>query len=262
MTPPDTSSPNPRQPADLADWLQTPMGRYVTAWEEKQLDAMVADLFGYHAVQIGLTQFDFLRNNRIPSRTLCDFTTDGRLVDVLASSEALPFESGSVDLVLLPHALEFAEHPHQVLREVERILVPEGQLIVAGFNPYSLWGARRLAQRRVGAFPWQGQYLSVRRLKDWLQLLSFDTRGGGFGCYAPPMRQQRWLDRFNFMDAAGERWWPVCGGVYLLQAVKRVHSMRLIQPKWRTRSARRKSLAPVASPGQRVARIHRKQNDD
>ncbi|KAA3655284.1 MAG: class I SAM-dependent methyltransferase [Proteobacteria bacterium] len=249
-------------PSDLSHWLQTPMGRYVMDWEAKRFDAMVADLFGYHAVQIGLTQFDFLRDNRIPARIRCDFSGEGRDADVLAEPEALPFETGSVDLVLLPHALEFAEHPHQVLREVERILVPEGQVIIAGFNPFSLWGARRLLQRREGDFPWQGQYLSVRRIKDWLQLLSFETRGGGFGCYAPPVHQQRWLERFHFMDAAGDRWWPVCGGVYLLQAVKRVHGMRLIQPKWRSRAARRKTLAPVASPGQRVARIHRKQNDE
>lgn len=248
--------------SDLAHWLTTPMGRYVMDWEAARFDAMVADLFGYHAVQVGLTQFDFLRNNRIPARIRCDFTGEERDADVLAEPEALPFETGSVDLVLLPHALEFAEHPHQVLREVERILVPEGQVIIAGFNPFSLWGARRVLQRRAGDFPWQGQYLSVRRIKDWLQLLSFETRAGGFGCYAPPVRQQRWLERFHFMDAAGDRWWPVCGGVYLLQAVKRVHGMRLIQPNWRTRAARRKTLAPVASPGQRVARHNRKQHDN
>jgi hypothetical protein len=65
-------------------------------------------------------------------------------------------------------------------------------------------------------------------------------------CYAPPCRQQKWLDRFRFMEAAGDRWWPVGGGVYFLQAVKKVRGVRLIMPKWSDRLAPAKRLA--ASP--------------
>ena len=225
----------------LAEWLESPQGRYISAWEQARFDLLVADLFGYNAVQIGLSELDLLRNNRMPYRFGCgpDGAVAVRNLDI-----ALPFASASLDLVLLPHGLEFSSHPHQVLREVERVLVPEGNVIVSGFNPYSLWGARRLAARGRGVFPWQGQYLSVRRLKDWFALLGFETQAAVFGCYAPPAIQQRWLERWNFMDRAGSRSWPFLGGVYILQAVKRVMGMRLIVPNWRDARAAAKSLAP------------------
>ena len=228
------------------------------AWEAEHFDLMVADLFGYHAVQVGLGGVDLLRNNRIPVRVRCDSGGSRDVRMLLAEPEVLPFEANSVDLLLLPHVLEFAALPHQVLREVERVLVPEGRVIVSGFNPLSLWGVRRFAQRRNKHYPWEGQYLSVRRLKDWLKLLSFDVHGAHFGCYAPPLGQDKWLARCRFMDRIGKRWWPVCGGVYVLQAVKRVHGMRLIQPKWRTRAVRAKSLSTVAQKGPRVVNGFRK----
>ena len=248
-------------PLELEQWLASPGGQYVMEWEAEMFDSMVADLFGYHAVQVGMTQFDFLRNNRMTARSLCERAGAGSRAHVLACPEALPFESSSLDLVLLPHALEFSDHPHEVLREVERVLMPEGHVIIAGFNPLSLWGARRGLQRHSRHFPWHGHYLSGRRLKDWLQLLGFEARPGTFGCYAPPFSKKQWLERFRFMDAIGRRWWPVCGGVYLLQAVKRVHGMRLIQPNWRNKRTRAKALAPVAQRGQRVAKNYRTRNE-
>lgn len=225
----------------LTEWLASPQGRYVTAWEQARFDALVADLFGYNAVQLGLSELDLLRDNRMTFRLRCggDGAVAVRNLDV-----ALPFASSSLDLVLLPHGLEFSSHPHQVLREVERVLVPDGNVIVSGFNPYSFWGARRFLAGRQGAFPWQGQYLSVRRLKDWFALLGFETQAAVFGCHAPPVVQQRWLERWNFIDPAGGRWWPFLGGIYILQAVKRVTGMRLIVPNWRDARAAAKVLAP------------------
>lgn len=210
---------------------------------------MVADLFGYHAVQIGLPECAFLRANRIPYRIHCARYGDAA---VLGNADALPFATGSLDLVLLPHILEFSAQPHQVLREVERVLMPEGSVIISGFNPFSLWGLHRLAARRGGQFPWRGQYLSVRRIKDWLALLGFDTQSGSFGCYAPPFRQAHWLERWRFMDKAGDRWWPICGGAYIIQGIKRVHGMRLITPNWRDARATAKRLSPVAQRGRQV----------
>lgn len=227
----------------LAEWLDSPQGRYAMDWELARFDLLVSDIFGYNAVQIGLPQLDLLRNNRMAFRFLGG--EDGE-VAVRSLATALPFASASTDLVLLPHGLEFSPQPHQVLREVERVLVPEGIVIVSGFNPFSLWGGRRLAARSEGAFPWRGQYLSVPRLKDWFALLGFETQVVEFGCYAPPVVQQKWLERWNILERPGRRWWPILGGVYVLQAVKRVSGMRLILPNWRDRRSAAKTLAPVA----------------
>ena len=226
----------------LEAWLETAQGRYVLAWEQASLDAAVTDVFGFNALQLGMAQCDFLRANRIPLRQK---TGEGGPVDVLCDLPALPFASHSTDLVVLPHVLEFHADAHQILREIERILIPEGQLIVTGFNPRSLWGLRNRFDR-TGSFPWHGNYLSVARLKDWLKLLGFEVDPGHYGCFAPPFDQSAWLHRLQFLGSRGNRWWGVPGGVYLLRAIKRTHAMRLITPQWRRNAVSGKALRPVA----------------
>jgi ubiquinone/menaquinone biosynthesis C-methylase UbiE len=150
----------------------------------------------------------------------------------------LPFPNQSLDLLVLPHTLELARDPHLTLREVERVLVPEGRVMILGFNPASLWGLRQRlghARRSIGLgrrappfLPRSGEFLNYWRLRDWLRLLSFEVEGGRFGCYRPPYASARWLERSAWMEPLGERWWPVLGAVYFLEAVKRVRGMRLV----------------------------------
>jgi SAM-dependent methyltransferase len=212
----------------LSEWFSTPQGGYVLAREQKYFEHTVSDIFGYNALQLGSPEHDFLRGSRIPLR----FTgADQAGAQVRLCGDELPFASDSLDLVLLPHVLEFAGHPHQILREVERVMMPEGSLIISGFNPRSLWGMRRALGCRQG-YPWNGHFIALPRLKDWLALLGFEVAGGRFAAYAPPFQQTHWLERCSFMEAAGDRWWAVSGGVYFLHAVKRVHGMRLIKPQW------------------------------
>ncbi|HYC48500.1 MAG TPA: methyltransferase domain-containing protein [Burkholderiales bacterium] len=234
--------PDTAAPTDIDDWFATPLGQYLLEREYAYFDQAVADVFGYNAFQVGLPQLDLLRASRIPLR--CRVAPKGP-VDVRSDFGELPIATASTDLVLLPHVLEFAEHPHQILRDVARILMPEAHVIVSGFNPFSLWGMRRRLHR-ASDFPWRGRFISLMRVKDWLALLGFEVIGGQMACYAPPSRQQKWLERFSFMEAAGDRWWPISGGVYFLQAVKRVRGVRLIMPKWSDRLAPVKQLA--ASP--------------
>jgi SAM-dependent methyltransferase len=230
----------------IDDWLQTPQGRYVMDWEMERIDSLVVDLFGYNALQLGLPEIDLLAHNRIPLRQVAGET--GK-VDVVCDLRELPFAANSIDLAVLPHVLEFHDNPHQILREVERILIPDGQLVITGFNPLSLWGLRRRLPNCPTGFPYSGSYISVLRLKDWLQLLSFEVDRGNFGCYAPPFRDTRWLKRFHFMEAAGDRWWSFAGGVYMLRAVKRIRGMRLILPPWEQSKAPHKALTPIAQKG-------------
>lgn len=230
---------------DLEHWLESPAGRYVLDWEHATHDALVADIFGFNAVQISLPAHDFLRGNRMPLRFRCDDSRSSAGVQTIADLHHLPFASASVDLVVMPHALEFDSNPHQVLREVERVLVPEGQVIITGFNPFSLWGMRRFVTRCPVAAPWRGSYLSVPRLREWLSLLGFEMQTARFGCYAPAFEQERWLRRCGWMERLGAKFWPPAGAVYSTQAVKRQHGLRLITPKWHDRKARAKALATV-----------------
>lgn len=225
----------------LDRWLASLPGRHVLAWEQGQVDDLVADVFGYHALQIGLPQANFLRANRIPLRQKA---ADLGSADLRCHYAALPIASNSTDLVVLPHVLEFSDEPHQILREVERILIPEGQVIVIGFNPLSLWGVKRRFDRS-GEFPWNGSYLSLNRLKDWLKLLGFEVDRGCLGCYLPPLERLQWLQCRPTTLRAGERWWNFSGGVYALRAIKRTHGMRLITPDWKKKPVRAKALRPI-----------------
>src|SRR5581483_5683689 len=127
--------------SSLSGWLATPPGAYVLGWELAQFDSAVDDVFGYRAVQIGLPEVDFLRQNRIQFRFSLALEPGAA---VAADPLQLPLESQSVDLLALPHVLEFHANPHEVLREVERVLRPEGHVVLSGFNSASLWRLRQL----------------------------------------------------------------------------------------------------------------------
>ena len=258
----------------MAQWLQSPPGRYLLAWEQAQLDQTVADVFGFHALQLGLAELDALRANRMPHRWVASASVhqpddlpprappavsgEGNStlmplpegVALHCDFDALPFASQSLDLVVLPHALELARDPHDALREVERVLRPEGRVVIVGFNPNSLWGLRQRAGRwraRLGLggqlyLPSEAEFISYGRMRDWLRLLGFEVERGRFGCWRPPFGSERGLARLGWMETAGARGWPVLGAVYLVEAVKRVRGMRLVG------LARRSKLAPKAAP--------------
>jgi len=221
--------PNCKIPANsLSEWFASEQGGYVLKREQDYFDHTVADIFGFNAVQLGLPEQDFLHNSRIPLRFSAG-NQPGNSVRLVCTE--LPFACDSLDLVLLPHVLEFSDNPHQIIREVERVLMPEGNLIISGFNPFSLWGMKRVLGRKHG-YPWSGHFINLARMKDWLALLGFEVVGGRFAAYAPPLQNAKLLERFAFMEKAGDRWWAVSGGVYFLHAIKRVPGMRLIQPQW------------------------------
>ena len=209
---------------------------------------MLADCFGYHALQLGMPGLQALRANRMPSRWVAVDEIHSTMAAAQGLSlegclhcdfHALPFPSKSLDLVVLPHTLELSADPHQTLREVERVLVPEGRVVITGFNPASLWGVSRRWNPQLRA---QGDWMPYWRLRDWLRLLSFEIEGGRFGCYQPHLAHERWQERLRWMDRLGDRWWPVLGSVYALSAVKRLRGLRVVGLQ---RSARRAGVAPA-----------------
>ena len=240
-----------------ANWYETPLGEYLARHEQDFFDKSVADIFGFNAVQFGLTQYRLLRNCRIP---YCFYANSTGPVEARISFDALPFADQSIDLLLLPHVLEFADHPHQILREAARVLMPEGQIIISGFNPLSLWGARKSFGAKNN-YPWHGNFLHLARIKDWLELLEFEIVSGKMCCYVPPIQREKWLRRFEFLEAMGDRWWALAGGVYFLQAKKKVVGMRLLTPNWKTAPAAKAGLAPVAQKRFNVQQVNIQSQD-
>ncbi len=260
---------------ELGEWLLTPPGRCLLEWEQACLDEAVADLFGFHALQLGLPEMDALRTNRMPCRwvaseglvvpspiplppTTLEATTTltgAQSLTLHCLPEALPFPDQSLDLVVMPHTLELARDAHQALAEVARVLRPEGRLVLVGLNPASLWALRqKLGRLRRGLglgrselfLPRTGDFIGYWRLRDWLRLLSLEVECARFGCYRPPLRSDTWLARGAWVEPVGERWWPVLGAVYFVQAVKRVRGMRLVGLVPRPARAARAVPSPVA----------------
>lgn len=228
----------------LHDWFQSPLGAYLIAQECAWLNQVTPDIFGYHAIQLGLPAFDLLRESRIVHRLTVSPEVARQPNHVQAQFHELPFDTQSIDLCVLPHVLEFSEIPHEVLREIDRVLRPEGRVLVLGFNPWSLFGTRKLWTSK--GYPWQGQFVSLVRIKDWLQLLGLEPASGRLACYIPPCETEKWQRRFRFMEPSGDRWWGVAGGVYMLEAIKRVQGMRLIAPVWSDKKIRERKFATVA----------------
>ncbi len=241
----------------MGGWLRTPPGQYLLDWEQERVDKAVADIFGYHALQMGLPELDGLRANRMPHRWVASdrladpervaiapprdiaisTTPLKRPIALRCDADALPFPSSSLDLVVMPHTLELAQDPHLALSEASRVLMPEGRLVIVGFNPASLWGLRQRLGRTQNSLgigdkrlflPSSGEFIGYWRLRDWLRLLSFEIEVGKFGCYRPPWASDKWLARAAWMEGVGRQWWPVLGAVYFLVAVRRVRGLRLI----------------------------------
>lgn len=196
-------------------WFASGFGRWVMAQEQHYCKRMLGEMFGFYALQLGHRQRSLTRAAPMRNHAIIGF---GNGCQVLADWTALPFASETVDCVLLAHALEAAATPHAVLREAVRVLRPQGRLVVIGFNPWSLLGAR------LAVIPWRERWLPLRRVKDWLALLEMSVVEGQFAVFMPP-HQRRARRQLGWLEKAGRRWWPLCGGVYFLNTIKHLPTM-------------------------------------
>ncbi len=192
---------------------------------------MLTDLFGYQLVQVGELGADtqHLASCPIRYKTVISHrdTSDVQGVIVAAAAQ-LPIATDCIDAMVLVHTLDFSRDPHQVLREAERVLIPEGRLIVIAFNPFSLWGLWRVFGRRQGNIPWSGHFVSYPRLNDWLSLLGFGIERMDVMEFRPPTCGAQ----LDAIERLGRRFWPMFAGVYIVRAVKRVSRVTPLRPRW------------------------------
>ncbi|MEI6868760.1 MAG: class I SAM-dependent methyltransferase [Methylophilaceae bacterium] len=221
------------------EWFKSPLGQYLLRLEYGYINPIVMDTFGFYAIQMGNFDIDFLDHSRIPNK----FSLNSNHADLMASNEALPFEEASVDLLIAPHILEQMAEPYELLKEIRRVLIPEGRLIISGFNPMSLWGIKRLLSFDID-YPWNTKFIPLSKIKEWLPIIGLEMVEGKMGCYVPPIQQSSWLKKLHTMEKLGDRWWPMLGGFYFLVIQKRVHGMTPIRPLWKKKLIK----TPVYSP--------------
>lgn len=230
---------------ELRAWHLHGAGHLLLETERVQMDDVLQNLFGYHLLQVGRPHDeDLLTSSRISHRIVLDDDIkhgDCSATSLCSALDELPIASDSIDVVVLPHTLEFEEDPHRVLREVERVLIAEGHVVVLGLNPWSMWGVTCWMRRRHGAPPWGGRFLGLMRIKDWLALLGFDIILTRQYFFRPPLQRKGVMRKLMFMEKVGAHLWPHLSGAYLVVAKKRVTAITPIKPRWKPR----RSLMPV-----------------
>lgn len=206
----------------LHHWFRTALGRVVLDAECRLLSRQLANTYARTILQLGA-----YGDGERPAlfgdarQWVADRWPDGP-VDIAADGAEMPFASDSMDVVLLVHRLEFAEAPHDVLRECARVVAPQGRLINLGFNPYSFWGVRRLVAGHRGRAPWSGRYLGRARLEDWLKVLGLEIERRDGLLLRPPFSDDTRMQRFAGIERRGQRYARWVGGVHVTVARKRV----------------------------------------
>ncbi len=235
----------------LSRWMRGPGGAELLRTEVERVHGAVGNLFGYHCLQVGdLAGADLLGASRILGRSIVDIDggTPSRAYPVVTgAATSLPIDSHAVDVVILPHVLEFEPQPHEALREASRVLVPEGSLVILGFNPVSVTGLRRALTYRTAVAPWCGTYFGAGRLRDWLTLLGFDIVDQR-PCFSLKSGTRPWrAGGRSFVE-----WFPpALASARLVLAKKRVNAMLVTRSRWTPR--RRLAVAGLAGPAARAA---------
>lgn len=213
-------------------WLASPLGTTVLELETRVLADELADVFGFELLQLGSWGHGGEISMSARTQHRCWVAPDASgPSSIRAELHALPIATGSVEAVLLPHTLEHAPHPHEMLREVERVLMGEGHVLICGFNPLGPWGLRHLVSR--GQFPPSAaRLMSEGRIRDWLGLLGFEVVNVRRYLFAPPWTQ-RLSDRTrSWLEERGSPLAPWLAGAYLVKACKRVRTLTPIRPAW------------------------------
>ncbi len=223
---------------DLKLWFSSDLGQQLLDAEQQAIEPLISSLFGYHLAQVGYLS-DYLLYRQAPASHKFLMVPEIGLgmpeEAVLGTPADLPFASDCIDAVILHHALDFAESPHQVLREAARVLRPGGKLVIVGFNPAGLWGLYRSIRGKKKQVPWCGHFIRQRRLHDWLTLLELKQEDFQSGFYRPPLSNQSWMQRLACVEKWGASYFAKSGGFYITIATKETLSMTPIAMNWRCR---------------------------
>lgn len=216
--------------SEPTSFYQEHLGDLLIQSEQQVLKSYFDRLFGLHLVWIGYNALAPVLETSLVQHKLVlgDFVYPNlRASKLSAHPERLGIQPDSIDVVILAHALENSLKPHQVLREAYRILRPEGQLFITGFNPFSMLGIWHSLKFKQKLF-------SVHRMVDWCQVLDLELLKKEYFFYRPPIQHAKTMDKLEKLDSILSKIIPSIGGGYCLNFVKRVAKLTPIRPKWRT----------------------------
>ena len=209
--------------AELESWYSRKNGQYLLDNIREHLENSLATAFGYHILQLGVTRQHPLFDDSPINHRIYAAQRTGDAIGLVARCDELPLESDSIDILIAHHSLEFVADPHQSLREMQRVLAPQGHLMIIGFNPYSAFGAAAYLKGLSRQSPWRNHHaVGSHRLTDWLRLLGCEVQNCSYLYALPP----RGVGKLRGLMTDCDRWLmghnvPL-GGLYVLHAVKQV----------------------------------------
>jgi len=215
----------------LERWFSSERGANMRAYQQSMLAEVLSDCFGYYLLQLSVDPSTKLFDGcRVQQKFRCH--PMGQVAGALSEFDQLPFASESLDVVLLHHVHEVVTSPHQLLREIERVVIPSGRVVVLGFNPWSQLGVYSHIGRWLPDTIWHNQLISAQRMTDWLSLLGFETQLCQYGDHClPAMDSDKYPSVTTFLKS-----WPF-GNFYLISAIKQVAAMTPLKPSWKQAAA-------------------------
>jgi SAM-dependent methyltransferase len=214
-------------PIELRHWFQSSIGEVYRHAESKLLSTKLSENFRSEVLQLDFIGWEdeFHEAMRFAHYTILDKHTNERskYTTVLGEAENLPIDTCSVDIVIMPHTLEFEDNPHQVLREAARVLKPEGIILLMGFNPWAFWHVPRFLPQVKQKTPWNGRFISRRRVADWLKLLSFEIEVNEGCCFFPLSKKHKMSKQWKFVEKMIGLI-PFVPAAYFVMGVKRISS--------------------------------------
>jgi len=252
----------PRYPTS---WKDFPAGEHIRDAVKTVCDDYAERIFGYHFAKLGslsaeinldtspirhhINQVPFdnqfgrqldannasedIADNKVSPSQLHEKSSESTINKgnmVVGESHSLPFAENSIDGFLLANELDFAQDPHEILREVDRVITQNGYVIISGFNPLSLAGIAKFLPVKRGNILHDARFFTSYRMKDWLQLLGFEIVEQRQVLFSTLFFQQRWKGAAKIQHYLAS-YLPWCSAVYVILAKKRVIPMTAIKPK-------------------------------
>lgn len=215
-------------------WLTRFLGARVLETEHAALSRIYSEFSGKHAVLMGVPNQDVLLTGLILHPVMISplINKHKHIQAIESDFYNLPIIPGSIDLVILPHTLDFIENPHKLLQEACKIVKPEGDIIILGFNPFSLWGLmKKLAKHKN--IPWNANFLPVNQIIEWLKLADFEIIRKELLFFRPPLTKEKLFKKFQFLEWVGQKCFKPLGGIYLLRAKAKVIPLTPIKLLWK-----------------------------
>jgi len=221
-----------RQPHYPKSWHALPNGEVIVEEINQVLKPWWPKFFGYHLLKIGALS-GFIDSSGCAIKHQMNLVERKSSGNIIGDADDLPFLEHSIDVCLLSHVFEFSLDPHHVVREANRVLIPNGYLVITGFNPFSLAGLNKFIPYRKNNAPWNERFFSAMRVKDWLHLMGYEILVDEKVLHSSLSGKLSQGKIAKYWQDIASEFLPSLGSVYILVAKKRVHPLTPIKPKWK-----------------------------